>query len=402
MRLAILAHNLRVGGGLVVGRNIVATLPQIAPEHEYLMVVPAGYDFVPDASPGNVRWAEVRFGSLLERYRVEKRVLPELLRGFAPDWTWALGNVPLRNPGCRQALLVHDPHLFYPRRHYALETARNRATKQLLRRHLGQTLRDVDVVFCQTESARRRFAAQFAFPGRMAVCPVAVSRFAAAPAEPVVPAALRGREGEFKFLILTRYYAHKNLERVVEAFDRFRDALRGVTCVLTIAADQHPRAAELLRTIRARGLEERIVNLGPLRQDELAVAYFACDALLHPTLLESFSSAYLEAMHFGLPIATSDLDFAREVCGDAAAYFDPWHAAAIKDALLALRDQPALRAELVRLGRARLASAVRSWPEILTQALGVLADADLPHRSTDEGEGAQPCPSASIRAGVVS
>jgi glycosyltransferase involved in cell wall biosynthesis len=193
-----------------------------------------------------------------------------------------------------------------------------------------------------------------------------------------------------KALILTRYYAHKNLERVVEAFDRHREALREVTCVLTIAPDQHPRAAELLRTIKARGLEDRIVNLGPLRQDELAATYLACDVLLHPTLLESFSSAYLEAMHFGRPILTSDLDFAHEVCGDAAEYFDPWRADAIKDALLALRDRPERRAELVERGRSRLEHALRSWPEILRDALAVLEE---------EGES---CPSERIRAGAAS
>lgn len=389
MRLAILAHNLRVGGGLVVGRNVVATLPQVAPQHEYLMVVPADLGFAPVSAP-KVEWAEVCFGSLLDRVRVERSLLPVLLREFRPDWVWPLGNVPLRQPGCRQALLVMDPHLFYPRRHYALETTRNRAAKQLLRHHLSRALRDVDVVFCQTESARRRFAQQFAFGGRLAVCPAAVSQFATAPAEPVVPALLAGRERELKVLILTRYYAHKNLERVVEAFDRHREALRDVTCVLTIAADQHPRAAELLRTINARGLEERIVNLGPLRQEELAGAYGACDVLLHPTLLESFSSAYLEAMHFGLPILTSDLDFAHEVCGDAADYFDAWRADAIKDALVTLRDRPERRAELVARGRARLRVAMRTWPEILSDALRVLEEEE------------EPCRSASIRAGAGS
>ena len=390
MRLAILAHNLRVGGGLVVGRNVVATLPQVAPQHEYLMVVPADLGFEPSVAP-NVEWAEVRFGSLFDRVRVERGLLPVLLREFRPDWVWPLGNVPLRAPGCRQALLVMDPHLFYPRTHYALETARNRATKQLLRHHVARSLRDVDVVFCQTESARRRFAARFAFGGRTALCPAAVSCFATVPAEVGVPAALRGRAHEFKALVLTRYYAHKNLERVVEAFDRHREALRDVTCVLTIAPDQHPRAAELLRTIRARGLEGRFVNLGPLRQDELAAAYLACDALLHPTLLESFSSAYLEAMHFGRPILTSDLDFAHEVCGDAAEYFDPWRADAIRDALLGLRDRPGRRAELVARGRARLERSLRSWPEILRDALDVLED---------EEKG--PCPSAPTLAGAAS
>lgn len=388
MRLAVLAHNLRVGGGLVVGRNVVATLPQIAPEHRYLMIVPAGCGFTRIDLP-NVEWHEVRLGSLLDRYRVERNLLPLLLRDFAPDWVWPLGNVPLRRPGCRQALLVMDPHLFYPRRHYALETPRNRATKHLLRRHLTRTLRDVDVVFCQTESARRRFAAAFPFAGRVEVCPPAVSRFATGPvASAAASPALRERADELRVLILTRYYAHKNLERVVEAFARFPDELRGITCVLTIAPEQHPRAAELLRSIRARGLEDRIVNVGPVAQEDLAALYGACDALLHPTLLESFSSAYLEAMHFGLPIATSDLDFAREVCGDAAAYFDPWDAAALKDALVALRD-PAARTELARRGRERLASTMQGWPEILTRALAVLAEEES-------------CRYGSTRAGAVS
>jgi glycosyltransferase involved in cell wall biosynthesis len=402
MRLAILAHNLRVGGGLVVGRNIVATLPQIAPEHDYLMVVPDGCGFAGEPRPDRVRFVELRSGSLLDRLRVERSVLPKLLRDFAPDWIWALGNVPVRAPGCRQALLVHDPHLFYPRRHYALETPRNRATKQLLRWHLGRALGDVDVVFCQTESARRRFAAHFPAVARVASCPVAVSRFAAGAAtDAAPPAALRRSDGSFRVLILTRYYAHKNLERVVEAFDRFRAELAGVTCILTIAPEQHPRAAALLETLRARGLEERIVNIGPLRQDELAPVYRACDALLHPTLLESFSSAYLEAMHFGLPILTSDLDFAREVCGDAASYFDPWNAAAIKDAVLALRADPARSVELVRRGAARLATAQRGWPEIVAHALDVLAGVGAGARGQEE-EGERSCRSASIRAGVAS
>lgn len=97
MRLAILAHNLRVGGGLVVGRNVVATLPQVAPQHEYLMVVPADLGFEP-VTARNVEWAEVRFGSLFDRFRVERGLLPTLLREFRPDWVWPLGNVRCARP----------------------------------------------------------------------------------------------------------------------------------------------------------------------------------------------------------------------------------------------------------------------------------------------------------------
>ena len=40
MRIVLLVHNLRVAGGFPVGRNIVATLGEIAPGHKYLIVVP--------------------------------------------------------------------------------------------------------------------------------------------------------------------------------------------------------------------------------------------------------------------------------------------------------------------------------------------------------------------------
>ena len=43
-----------------------------------------------------------------------------------------------------------------------------------------------------------------------------------------------------------------------------------------------------------------------------------------PSLLESYSGAYVEAMSFGVPIVTSDRDFAREVCdGRLVAVYQP-------------------------------------------------------------------------------
>jgi len=91
-----------------------------------------------------------------------------------------------------------------------------------------------------------------------------------------------------------------------------------------------------------------------------------------PTFLESFSGTYLEAMHFGLPILTSDLDFAHAVCGDAAIYFDPWNAASIKDAILKLRNNPELSQELVAKGKTRLQTNFRSWDEIATDVVCLL------------------------------
>jgi glycosyltransferase involved in cell wall biosynthesis len=99
--------------------------------------------------------------------------------------------------------------------------------------------------------------------------------------------------------------------------------------------------------------------------------YTACHALCLPTLLESFTATYVEAMHFRRPILTSDLDFAHAVCGDAALYFDPWSPESIRSAIERLRVDSALADDLVARGSARLARLFRSWEEI---AAGLLVE----------------------------
>jgi len=107
-----------------------------------------------------------------------------------------------------------------------------------------------------------------------------------------------------------------------------------------------------------------IENIGPIHQESLGAYFRNMDALIMPTLLESFSGSYLEAMHFGLPILTSDLDFAHEVCGESVIYFDPWNVETIKDAILKLKSNPKLAQDLIVGGKMQLQSKFQSWGDI--------------------------------------
>jgi glycosyltransferase involved in cell wall biosynthesis len=89
------------------------------------------------------------------------------------------------------------------------------------------------------------------------------------------------------------------------------------------------------------GLQDHIINIGRIPREELASMYSASDALILPTLLESYSLAYVEAMYHGLTVFTSDRPFAREVCGDSAYYFDPLDAENIVDTLMTYFSEPA-------------------------------------------------------------
>lgn len=61
--------------------------------------------------------------------------------------------------------------------------------------------------------------------------------------------------------------------------------------------------------------------IGKVDITECPSLYEQANIMFLPTLIESFSASYPEAMRMNVPIVTTDLGFARGLCGDAAAYY---------------------------------------------------------------------------------
>jgi hypothetical protein len=61
---------------------------------------------------------------------------------------------------------------------------------------------------------------------------------------------------------------------------------------------------------------------------------------------------------------TSDLDFAHEVCGDAAIYFDPFDAASVRNAIVSFRDDLGLRSAIASRSQARGLRHRTTWDEV--------------------------------------
>lgn len=371
MRIAVLADNLASGGGLSVGRNILATLPLVAPRHAYLFVTPRGRGYPTDAIGDGTHVVQTHPGYSNPRGALESLVrVPRVIRRFAPDLVWALGNFPLPTPGCPQALLVQDAHLFYPESSFAGELWFERRKKRALASYLERHLDAVSLVFCQTETAARRFRDRYGY-GKVAVMPNGVSRYIVREEHlDEVPGELLSHEHEFKLLALTRYYPHKNLELILDAFKLHPQLTENTVCFLTIDGSQHPGARALVRRIEEE-VPGRVINLGPVPQSVLGSYFRGVDAIVQPTTLESLSATYLEAMEFGLPIITSDLDFAHEICAGAALYFDPNDPEALGRSIATLRDDSSLRNAIAQEGSSQLARQP-NWPTVVTSALDAM------------------------------
>jgi glycosyltransferase involved in cell wall biosynthesis len=103
------------------------------------------------------------------------------------------------------------------------------------------------------------------------------------------------------------------------------------------------------------GVKHAVRLLGYVSDDELLALYRAARAHLFISRCEGFGLTIVEAMAAGCAVLTTDHGALGEVAGDAALTVDAEDHQAIGSALLRVATDSALRAELVRRGRARAA-----------------------------------------------
>jgi glycosyltransferase involved in cell wall biosynthesis len=140
---------------------------------------------------------------------------------------------------------------------------------------------------------------------------------------------------------------HKNLERLIEAFERLEAEPAPVLALPGFATEFEPA----LRRRAERGpAAERIRFAGWLDDRTLDALYRAAAGFVFPSLAEGFGLPVLEALRRGTPVACSNASSLPEVAGDAAVYFDPLDIGAVVEAMKRLLEDAALRGRLAAAG----------------------------------------------------
>jgi glycosyltransferase involved in cell wall biosynthesis len=127
-----------------------------------------------------------------------------------------------------------------------------------------------------------------------------------------------------RILCLTAYYPHKNLEIIPYVASEMKRI--GVNAPFSFLLSLDPnsliskRISAVAKTLQ---VDEHISFLGVVDVADVPKIYENSHLAFVPSVLEVFSAAYSEAMTVGMPIVTTDLPFAHDVCGSAAEYFRP-------------------------------------------------------------------------------
>jgi glycosyltransferase involved in cell wall biosynthesis len=205
-------------------------------------------------------------------------------------------------------------------------------------------------VIVQTQTMRKTIMNAFGIePAKITVSCPTVGAFK----PPSVPSpsleSMRQSQPGCRALYVGNDAKYKNLGVLFKAVEKLRENFPAFSLFLTLRPD-HPASQT-----------PGISCLGYLNREQLSEAYSLADFVVMPSLQETVGLPMLEAMSAGAPVIAADRPYAREVCRDAAVFFDPFSSASLISTIEMLMRNPGLRSGLIARGIV-VTSELRSEP----------------------------------------
>jgi len=170
------------------------------------------------------------------------------------------------------------------------------------------------------------------------------------------------------FLYAGAVYPPKNFRRLIQAYARVGPKL-GIPLVIAGGENRFLSEDELKEPERL-GLGDWVRWAGWVENTTLPAFYQMAQALLLPSLFESFGIPILEAMASGCPVVTANCYGSKEIAADAAILVDPLSLESIAAGIERAGTDTTSRPRLIEAGRHRAAEF--TWQRCAAQTLDVL------------------------------
>ena len=155
------------------------------------------------------------------------------------------------------------------------------------------------------------------------------------------------------FLYVGNAYPHKNLERLLEAFNMFTvhgsGVVKNIKLVLVGKEDYFYR--RLIDIVHKEKLEKQVIFFGEANDRQLVNLYRNAIALVFPSLMEGFGLPALEAVSCGRPVIVSDIPVFHEILGKSALFINPISVENLYEKMLQIVQQPHVKPNPVNMDR---------------------------------------------------
>lgn len=347
MRILVNTAHQRFGGGVQVALSFINELKQNT-NHNFAIWLGPGLAPLLDVNsfPQNFSFRYYDFG--LIRFSTALKINRQLKadeKAWKPDVIISTTGPTYFNSKAPQIIGYNLGLYLYPESPYHSLVGFKSMVHFRLRKlaHFSYFRRDASAIVVQTDDVNKRVRRALNFAKVYTVTNTA-SEYYRKPKS--FKNKLPNPQGSFRFLTVSAYYIHKNLELIPEISKELkRRGINNVEFVLTL------NNAEFNKVNKN---DLSIITVGPIKPVECPSLYNECDAMLLPTLAECFSAAYPEAMLMEKPIITTDLGFARSICGEAALYYEAMNPISAANQIEKLINDEVLQKSLVLKGKVQI------------------------------------------------
>jgi glycosyltransferase involved in cell wall biosynthesis len=332
-------------------RQLATRLPAIAPQHEFILVVPDGRSFKAiDLASGrdlqSLASTIKRPASNLRKLLFEQSITPRAAAALRAD----VIHVPYWAPPLRaHAPIVVTIHDLIP---LLLKEYRGGPLARLYTGLVAAAARGARLILTDSDASRRDIIRRLSVPeSRVRTIYLAADpKFTPRP-NAVDHAAVRRKYDlpDDYVLYLGGFDPRKNVEAALQVYTWGQAAI-GYTHPLVMAGRlpetrdgffSDPRAIA-----RQFEVEDVVRCIGEVDEADIVALVQGATALLYPSRYEGFGLPALEALACGVPVVGSNAASIPEVVGDAGSLVDPDDARAMAGALIAVVTEPALRQAL--------------------------------------------------------
>ena len=347
MRVAIDARKLHDFGIGTYIRNLLRHLARIDQTSEYVLLCAAADMYVAPTLGANFRAVLEPSAnySLREQWHV-----PIVLRRERPDVYHSPHYVLPAAVMSPSVVTIHDCiHLMFP------QYLPNRRSYLYARTMMWAAAKRADAILTVSEASKRDILRFFDVkPEKVVVVHNAIDeRFWTPPAEEDLARVRERYQLEHGFVLYAgNIKPHKNLVRLIEAFDEIR---RGdfEEMKLLILGDEISKMPALRRAVHQHHLHKHVRFLGYVSDETLASLYRLAAVFVFPSIYEGFGLPPLEAMACGAPVVTSNVSSLPEVTGDAAVLVDPHDTSSIVQGVRRVLSDPVFANQLRQRGPVR-------------------------------------------------
>jgi len=328
--IIIIAYNLRYGGGKLLCTFIINYILKCYSDYSIDIIVSNNFNNEElEAFDSNYNLVKIATKkNYFSSFILHTITLPKILSSKDYKIIFNLGNFPVPYKKSKQIVLLQNAFLstsYFNFRKYV--SIKNSILILLQQLYFRFTIKYASLLVCQTDIVKNNLICKYNIRCETVILPNSVGLFDRSIYkidklfDSYIYDVVKNKR---VFLYAASFYTHKNISLIIDLVFKYKKDLENCIFILTLDVKNSQGARKIIKEIDDKNLNSHIINLGTLSQTKLYSLYLKTYAVIIPSFLESFSSAYTEAFHFKIPILTSNLDFSHHICSNSALYFDPF------------------------------------------------------------------------------